>query len=199
MLDKYGVGQDPYCYPGTQVLRNRLQLHEAQILAQAERDLTEIAASQLDFAPPPYGFDYLKRLHHILFRDLYEWAGQIRTVDISKGGTHFCTVNRVEPEAIKIFEAMAHDAWFEGYGREQLIEVAAPCYGDLNMIHPFREGNGRAQRILFEHLIINVGFEVNWWAVKEDEWIAANVDAVICDYRALLRVFDQCIGGVIDS
>ncbi|WP_423360336.1 putative adenosine monophosphate-protein transferase Fic [Pseudomonas citronellolis] len=198
-MDKYGAGQDPYCYPGTSVLRNRLDLHSDDLLSRAERDLSEIAASHLDFEPPPYDLAYLKRIHHILFQDLYDWAGQIRSVDISKRDTHFCNVNRIEPEADKIFRAMARANWFEGHERERLIVAVAEHYGDLNMIHPFREGNGRAQRILFEHLIVNVGFEVSWWAVEENEWIGANIDAVLCDYRALERIFARCIGQPIGS
>jgi len=46
------------------------------------------------------------------------------------------------------------------------------------MIHPFREGNGRAQRILFEHIIINAGYEISWWTAEPGEWVLANVDAV---------------------
>ncbi|MNT81573.1 putative adenosine monophosphate-protein transferase fic [compost metagenome] len=62
------------------------------------------------------------------------------------------------------------------------------------MIHPFRDGNGRAQRILFEHLIINAGYEISWWPVEEGEWLRANIEAVFCDYDALVRIFERCIG-----
>lgn len=86
MLDKYGVGQDPLCYPGTTVLRNRLDLTDDQALHDAERTLSEIAAGSIDFALPPYDLTYLQRIHRTLFEDVYEWAGELRTVDISKGG-----------------------------------------------------------------------------------------------------------------
>ena len=85
MLDKYGVGQDPLCYPGTTVLRNRLDLTDDQALHDAERTLSEIAASAIDFDLPPYDLPYLQRIHRTLFVDIYEWAGELRTVDISKG------------------------------------------------------------------------------------------------------------------
>lgn len=62
------------------------------------------------------------------------------------------------------------------------------------MIHPFREGNGRAQRILFDHIIVNAGYEISWWAVQEGEWIQANIDAVVCDCRAMTEIFERCIG-----
>lgn len=154
-MDKYGVGQDVYCYPGTAVLRNLLNLRNDVELAKAERDFSELAASQISFELPPYDLPYLQALHRSLFRELYAWAGEIRTLDISKGDTRFCNVSRIEPEAIKIFASMAEQGWYESYLRAPLIEAVAESFGDLNMIHPFREGNGRAQRILYEHVILN--------------------------------------------
>ena len=65
------------------------------------------------------------------------------------------------------------------------------------MIHPFREGNGRAQRILFDHIIINAGHEISWWEVEESEWIQANVDAVVRDYQLMTEIFQRCIGQAI--
>ncbi|MCF5659962.1 cell filamentation protein Fic, partial [Pseudomonas syringae] len=85
MLDKYGSDQDPYCYPGTSILKNRLNLISDGLLAEAERALSEVALSLIEFAPPPYDLPYLKYLHRLLFADLYDWAGELRTVDISKG------------------------------------------------------------------------------------------------------------------
>jgi len=199
MLDKYGTGQDPYCYPGTTILRNHLSLTNDDILAEAERALSEVAADSIEFAPPPYRLSYLKNLHLRLFTDLYDWAGELRTVDISKGDTHFCTTNRIEPEAEKLFTLLAEADWFQGMDRVRLVKASAELFGDLNIVHPFREGNGRVQRILFEHIIVNAGYEISWWAVDAEEWTQANIDAVVCDYAALTDVFERCIGQPIST
>ncbi|MBX8475765.1 putative adenosine monophosphate-protein transferase Fic [Pseudomonas capsici] len=199
MIDKYGTGQDPYCYPGTSVLRNLLGLTNDHLLAEAERALSEVAASAIDFAPPPYDLSYLKNIHHQLFSDLYEWAGELRSVDISKGTTHFCTCSRIEPEAHKLIESLANADWFQNMKRDALVLACAELFGDLNVVHPFREGNGRAQRILFEHIIVNAGYEISWWEVDVQEWTQANIDAVVCDYTALIRVFEKCIGRPISA
>lgn len=193
-MDKYGTGQDPYCYPGSSTLRNRLHLQDDVLLVQAERDLSEIAVDQIDFSLPPYDLSYLQQIHRSLFSDIYDWAGELRTIDISKGDTRFCSLTRIEPEAAKIFDIMARKDWFEGSERSALIDTVAELFGDLNMIHPFREGNGRAQRVLFEHIIVNAGFTISWWPVEEAEWIRANIAAVICDYGPLKAVFEKCIG-----
>jgi len=83
---------------------------------------------------------------------------------------------------------------YVGATQADLVRQIAEAYGDLNVIHPFREGNGRAQRILFEQIIVNAGFSVNWWLVKHAAWIPANIDAVACDYRGLEAIFERCIG-----
>jgi cell filamentation protein len=199
MVDKYGAGQDPYCPPGSTVLRNRLNLTDAKTLAQAERDLSEVAAESIDFAPPPYSLSYLQAIHRRLFSDLYDWAGELRAVDISKDDTHFCVTSRIEPEANKLFKVLADANWFQDLDRTHLINASAELFGDLNVVHPFREGNGRAQRILFEHIIVNAGYEISWWPVEPGEWIQANIDAVGCDYAGLVRVFERCVGQAIGS
>jgi cell filamentation protein len=199
MVDKYGAGQDHYCPPGSTVLRNRLNLTDAKTLAQAERDLSEVAAESIDFAPPPYSLSYLQAIHRRLFSDLYDWAGELRTVDISKDDTHFCVTSRIEPEANKLFKVLADANWFQDLDRTNLINASAELFGDLNVVHPFREGNGRAQRILFEHIIVNAGYEISWWPVEPGEWIQANIDAVGCDYAGLVRVFERCVGQAIGS
>ena len=192
--DKYGAGQDPYCYPGSTTLRNRLNLQDEDELSKAELDLSSIAANEIEFMPPPYGLARLKQIHKHLFCDVYDWAGEIRTVDISKEQTRFCSVQRIEPESTRIFDRLAQNSWFADASREALVSGLAEVFGDVNVIHPFREGNGRAQRILFDQIVVNAGYEINWWIVNPEEWIGANVDAVICDYRALTEIFGRCVG-----
>ncbi len=106
MLDKYGVGQDPYCYPGSGVLRNRLDLRDEILLHQAERELSEIAVGSLPLYPPPYDLERLQHIHRTLFGDIYDWAGELRSVNIQKGDTLFCTPERIPPEATKIIQHM---------------------------------------------------------------------------------------------
>lgn len=148
MLDKYGVGQDPYCYSDSNVLRNRLDLLDEVLLHQAERELSEIAVGSLPLFPPPYNLDRLQHIHRTLFGDIYDWAGELRRVNIQKGDTLFCTPERIAPEAAKIIQHMERFNWFVGATQAELVPLIAEAYGDLNVIHPFREGNGRAQRCL---------------------------------------------------
>ncbi|MDO3383297.1 putative adenosine monophosphate-protein transferase Fic [Gilvimarinus algae] len=194
MVDKYGTGEDPACYPGTSTLRNLLNIKDPSKLEEAERDISFHSAQEVEFSPPPYDLDYLCYLHKRLFQDIYAWAGDIRTIDISKGHTRFCTASRLRPEASKLFTTLAEQHFFEGMSRAHLVFSIAELYGEVNMLHPFREGNGRAQRLLFEHLIVNAGYEVSWAPARRQTWLEANVAAVQCDYRPLTAIFDRCIG-----
>jgi len=194
MIDKYGVGQDPYCYPGTSILRNKLNIRCETELDLAERELSDIAASQIELCLPPYDFAYLKEIHSRLFQDLYDWAGEIRHVDISKDTTRFCRADRIVPESKKLLAPATLAQWAEGLPLPAFINACAEAFGDLNMVHPFREGNGRTQRIFFEHLIVNAGYEINWWEVDSVEWRQANIAAVHCDYSGLATIFSRCIG-----
>jgi cell filamentation protein len=81
----------------------------------------------------------MKKLHRLLFFRIYDWAGEIRRIDISKERTRFCTSSRIEPEANKIFNSFINNKYFENSSPNALIKQMAELYADLNMVHPFRE------------------------------------------------------------
>lgn len=107
VTDKYGTGQDSqYCYPDSDVLVNRLGLTVADALESAEIELTQARIEQ--FEPDFDGISLagLQEIHRHLFQNVYEWAGKIRTVDISKGSTRFANVSRIIPEADKLLSSL---------------------------------------------------------------------------------------------
>ena len=193
-LDKYGTGQDPYCHEGTDLLINKLGITDADELSEKEDQVALLNMTRIDFAPPPYNLDYLCKIHQALFGDIYTWAGLIRTVDISKGDTRFCTCSRIEAEASKLFRQLEAADYLAGVTRGTLVDKIAEFYVELNMVHPFRDGNGRTQRILFEHLVINCGYGFSLLAISTDAWVEANVAGYIGDYAPMKAIFEQCIG-----
>jgi cell filamentation protein len=190
---KYGTGKDPYCYENTDVLVNKLDIKNPTILEQAETELSNISSTSIDFSPPPYDFSYLQSIHQKLFSDLYLWAGQPRTIGINKGDTMFCRPEYIQHEVDKLFNTLSKAEFFINISLSTLIVKIAEFYGDLTIIHPFREGNGRSQRILFEHIIVNCGYKISWANVNKDEWIKANINSVHCDYTCLENIFMRCI------
>ena len=192
MSDKYGVGNDPDCYPGTAVLKNKLGIKDARLLEEAEAEFAATAAETIEIEAPPFNLDYLCSLHRQLFDEVYEWAGDIRLVDISKGQTRFCIASRVVPEAEQLLRRFGMQE-LSGMSRTMCVRQVAEYYGELNMIHPFREGNGRTQRLFFEHRLLLSGYTVSWLGIGKEEWVTACIAAVSCDYAPLEGIFDRCI------
>ena len=192
--DKYGTGDDPYCYADSEVLCNILNIEDSAELEKAEAELTELAALQIDLKPPPYDLHYLKAIHQQLFEDLYGWAGELRSIDMAKGSTRFCNCARIKSEADKQFKALSKADNYVNYERNKLVEAIAELYIEINMLHPFREGNGRAQRILFEHIVINCGFEFELKDITQREWIDANIAGGGGNYAPMAELFERCIG-----
>ena len=196
MVDKYGTGQDPYCYKGTTTLINRFGIKEEGILNEAEREITTVALNSITFSLPPYDLEYYKKIHFTLFSSLYEWAGEIRTIDISKQDTRFCTYTRIEDEADKIFNSLKNKKFYTNETFESFVSNLAELYADLNVVHPFRDGNGRAQRIFFEHIALNCEYVVDWSVATTDEWMLANIHGVSCNFDPLQKIFKVALNKV---
>ncbi len=73
MSDKFGDGRDPYLYPGLNVMRNRLGIHQAQRLAQAAYELTALRAATIELGPLKRGLPHLCAIHRQLYRDIFDW------------------------------------------------------------------------------------------------------------------------------
>jgi cell filamentation protein len=105
--------------------------------------------------------------------------------------THF-------PEADKLFTQREAKNWLERLFREALIDEFAALFGKLNMMHPFREGNGRALRLLFEFIIVNAGYEISWSAVDEKSSLRPTFFLRWpLMYQRLVAIFDKSIGAPI--
>jgi len=194
MPDKYGSGGDKrYCYPGSDVLINKLGITDQVALELAEIELTQARIEQFKPDFSNISLPALRAIHHFLFQDIYEWAGELRTVDISKGNTRFANVSRIEPEADKLFREMAQENFLVDLLREQIVARLAHYYCELNVLHPFRDGNGRAQRVLFEVISINAGYLLRWEPIGRTEWLDANIAAYDCQLEPLIGLLDRAL------
>lgn len=194
MSDKYGTGQDQqYCYPDSDVLINKRGLNDRDALDAAEIELTQARVHQFEPDFDDISLSALRAIHFYLFQDIYDWAGELRTVDISKGSTRFANVSRIEPEAHKLFGQLAQERYLVGLPRHQFAARLAHYYCELNVIHPFRDGNGRAQRLLFEVISINAGFELRWDPIERAEWVEANIAGYNCRLDLLTGLMDRAL------
>jgi cell filamentation protein len=120
---------------------------------------------------------HLQALHSYLFGDVYEWAGQLRTMDISKGGNRFAHCAHIESAVAAIFAQLAKEKHLAGLGSDAFSDRAAYYLGELNAIHPFREGNGRAQREFISHLAQANGFYIAWEDISQADLLAATIQS----------------------
>ena len=170
---------DPYTYPGTDVLRNILDIRDPQHLAAFEANATSARLLELDTVPLGGRFDvaHLKAIHRHIFQDVYLWAGEFRTVNISKGGHLFGVAAFVEPALHELLRKLPEEHYLKGSDPRMFAMRAGFYMGEINAIHPFRDGNGRAQREFIRELAIQLGFVVDWSRVTREQMMAASLDS----------------------
>lgn len=158
---RYNAVEDPLCYPGTHVLRNRADIQNQDELDEFEQLMFDsrareaLPAGMLDF---PH---YLS-LHHHFFQDVYEWAGDIRAIRTGKGNNWFCYPEYIENEATRLFRQLADRGYLADTADKDGFSAGAAWFlGELNAIHPFREGNGRIQLVFLTMLARNAGYKLN--------------------------------------
>ncbi len=193
MSNKFGDEHDPYFWPGLEVLRNRLDIHESQPLLQAEKELTALRAATLALGPEQPGLPHLCAIHYHLFQDLFDWAGEIRAVDIYQDDTRFCHFDYIEKEGNALMQALEDEAWLTDLDNEAFVTRLAHYYCEINVLHPFRYGNGRAQRIFFEQLALHAGYCLDWHEVQRGPWREANQAGAMGELAPLVAIFREVV------
>jgi cell filamentation protein len=188
-MSKYD-DSDIYTYPDSTVLKNLLGLKVQSELDHAEGEFVTLRLFELSEEPLTLPFDIktLKQIHKKLFGDIYEWAGEFRTVDISKEKTRFANIKFIEPSLIQVFEELKRDNYLQGFDKNIFSSKAAYYIGEINAIHPFREGNGRTQRELINQLALNNGFFITWSKIKAKDILEATIQTFNKDYSDLEKI-----------
>ena len=172
-------GHDPYLDPASGVLRNRFGITDQAVLESTEADLVASRSRELASNPIQGGFDlkHLQAIHRYLFGDVYDWAGQLRTVDISKNGNLFAHQAYIAGAAEAIFQALAKENRLLGLAKTTFSARAAYFMSEMNALHPFREGNGRTQREFISHLSLANGYYIAWEQVSASDSLLASMEA----------------------
>ncbi len=186
------MSDDPYVYPGTRVLKNKLSLESQDSLFLAEQ---YYVGQRLIEGTPAGNFDlkHLKAIHRHLFQDLYEWAGQIRTINLSKDGDSFLDYRRIEAGIAYVHRRLAADDYLKDTASTLFAGKAATLIGDINHAHPFREGNGRTQLAYLELLAIGAGHRIDLEKFRRDSWIAASQAANYGRYEHMAACIEAAL------
>lgn len=183
------------CYPGTTVLKNKLGIQDEEVLKETEALMTYINGAKLEEKPlaGEFDFSHYKAIHRFLFSALYDWAGEIRRVDISKKGTVFCPAAEIEDRAEKIFKRLKAHNFFMDLPKDGFVDEITDFYCVTNALHPFREGNGRTQRAFLTQLIRNAGYAVNFSELDMDLLMIATIQAAQGVTDLLKQFFEGAI------
>jgi cell filamentation protein len=190
------VADDPYRDPVTGILRNKLGLSTAGELEAAEREITHAALILLKESPvrPSYDLPHLCAIHQRIFGDIYDWAGKIRTVAISKGSL-FCLPQYIETSAVDIFHGLRGENFLRDLDREPFVARLAYYLGEVNAVHPFGEGNGRTQRAFFEQLARDAGFTLAWQHLDAVRNIEASAAIMRGNAGPMRKMLDPLVAG----
>lgn len=174
------------CYEGTTCLINKLGITDENKLKEFEGAVTFAKASELELNPISDTFDveHYKLIHKYLFEDIYDWAGEYRTVNISKKGTKFASADQISDLMNACFMRLKDNDYFQNKSFDEFIDNIVDFYCVTNMIHPFREGNGRTQRLFISQLIRFNNYDIDFSSIDKDELMIATIHAAngIVDY-----------------
>jgi cell filamentation protein len=194
----YRAFADPYCYPGTTVLDNIPGLRDAQALERYELLLTDQRARE----PLPAGrlsVRHYQSIHWHLFRDVYAWAGQFRTIRIAKDQSMFCYPENIAkdqsmfcyPENIakemkRVFADLRGARFLRGSSAEDFAVGAAHVLSEINAIHFFREGNGRTQFAFIALLGARAGHPLDFAQLERERYLSAMKKSFQGDEQSLV-------------
>ncbi len=173
-----------YRYPNSRILRNKLKIRQAERLDEAERKLV---TQRLLEDVPKGNFDltHLRSIHKHLFQDIYEWAGELRQVDIAKSDW-FLPYDRIEMGVNDVHKRLRKQNFLIGLDKEEFSIQAGHILGDVNYAHPFREGNGRTQTQYLKQLCEQAGYPIDLTRLSRDSWIDASIKSTRGDYKPMV-------------
>ena len=173
-----------YCYPNSDVLINKLNIRDNDLLSEAERKLTMLRISDLIDTPIKGEFDleHLKQIHKYIFQDIYCWAGEIRTVDISKESM-FCKVQYINDQATNIFGNLKKDNFLIELERDELVIKLAYYFSEINAL----------QREFIRALAYFCNYRIDYRNADKNLMLEASKDSFLCNYSKMEEIFNICL------
>ena len=187
-------------YPGTRCLVNYFNIKDKGILKQIETWISSMRIAELFVRPKelPFSFDYLKAIHQHIFGDVYPSAGMIRDKNLEKH-SEYCRAEYIEEQAQDIFSKLAQLNYLKGIDDfDDYINELAYFMGEMEALHPFRDGNGRTTRFFFTRLSRKAGYDIIWSSVDVDRYLEANIASIDGDYQPLFSVLEESVIRRID-
>lgn len=142
-----------------------------------------------------FDLEHLCAIHRHLFQDIYDWAGELRSVEINKEGHQFQFRRYIQTGMSDVHHRLVQSKFLKGLSPDQFAQQAGVIIGDVNYIHPFREGNGRAQAQYLKQLAVQAGHAFDLRRLDPVRWIEASKSSHGADYELMGRVIRQAMVG----
>lgn len=171
-----------YTYKGTNVLKNKLNIKSEEKLKEYETKVVALKLASIDKANIKRTFDknHLINIHKYLFEDVYDFAGKYRKENITKENFRFSEYYYIEDNIDYVFNKIKIDE-LKKLSFDELIKKLSEIMTDLNVLHPFREGNGRATREFVRELLNELGYDIKWFKIDYNDILKASIKAVVDD------------------
>lgn len=186
--------RDPFTYPHSSVLRNKLGIRDAAALDHVERRMVAQRAAE-GIPRGVFDLDHLRTIHRHLFQDIYDWAGEIRTVELSKGGQQFQFRQFIETGMADVHRRLVRVNFLQELSAADFAREAGQIMGDVNYVHPFREGNGRTQLFYLEQLAEQTGHPLDLTQLDPQQWVEASRRAHEGDYTLMDQQITRSLRG----
>lgn len=192
--DLYEKQNSNYCYKNSNVLINKLDIHNEKVLQKFEAKITAAKLLALRKKGIIGNFDtqHLIDIHTYLFEDIYPFAGKFRNENIAKGVFRFAEFEYIEPELERLLNELKSENYLEGLSKKDLTQRLAYYLSELNVLHPFREGNGRTIREFIRELALKNGYVLNLSNVSPSDFLKASIKSIV-DTTDLSNLIAACL------
>ena len=187
--------RDPYLFKDVDVLANIPGIRDEKDLTLFEDAIADTAILEIEhfIHHQKINFKLWRNIHKVLFKEVYLWAGDLRTVGLSKGESAFAQPAYIEANANRLFRELAEENELRGLEKDVFIKRLAHYYNELNALHPFREGNGRSLKLLLTEVALRSGYEINWGGVSRKENEEASIAGFYGDNSPFEQLFEKIV------
>ncbi len=192
--DVYEERNSSYCYENTNTLINKLDIRDSKVLQKYEAKITAAKLLALMQKGIIGNFDvkHINAIHQYLFEDIYPFAGKLRTENIAKGVFRFAEWEYIEPELERLLNELKQENYLDKLPKEKLAERLAYYLSELNVLHPYREGNGRTTREFIRELALKNGYILDLRKVSPKDFLNACIKSIV-DTSDLTNLIHECL------
>lgn len=181
MRDIYEVRNSIYCYKDTSVLINKLEIRDTKKLLEYESKITaaKLLALRKQKTTGNFDINHIVSIHKFLFEDIYPFAGKFRNENIAKDNFMFAQYEYIEDELKRILDELKKENFLKGYDKQKISNRLAYYMAELNVLHPFREGNGRTIREFIRQLAFKNGYALDLQNIEPKQMLNACIKSVV--------------------